>query len=374
VVHDGKGIGMHRRRWRCPCRAVRGLLGTIYGQLAAVLLTLFGAFAALVFVPGEAPTSAAVLTSVGVVLFLALMAGWLLTRPLRALLRSVTDLRESDYRQPLPPRPGPGPASAEVSGIERACREMAERVARGAGTRGQAEARVQALLAGMSREMQEPLVAVQTALLRLSGREGSLSGHARQAVLDSALRSTERALRLAGEADGLARLYAPAARPRSEPFALEALAQNVVQRLRPQAGRLGVDLEVRAPSGLPLVTADHDLVDEGLFRLVDHAVRHCPAGARVRVTLQEEGDGVRALVRGIEADLPSESRPGALGPTPGAGPAPTTGDGLALAIARRVVELHGGELKVAAAPGMHASYAFTLPRAAAAADDRPVPS
>lgn len=368
-MQDAKGGQRQRRRWRCPCRAVAGLLGTLYGQLAALLLALSGALAVLVWVPRESLTGATVLTGLGLALLVALVAGWFLTRPLRALLRSVTDLRTSDYRRPLPAGPGPGPASAEVAGIERACREMAERIAREAATTGSAETRLRALLAWISRELQDPLVALHTALLRMSGAEGPLSAHARQAVLASALGSADRAIRLAGEVDGLARLYAPEARPHAEPFALGALAQGVVQRLRAHAGRLGVDLEVRVPVDLPLVVADHDLVDEGLSRLVDHAMRHCPTGARVRVVLQAEPEGVRALVRGIEADLPSEALPGTLGATAGAGAAPASGDGLALAIARRVVELHGVELKVAAAPGMPVGYAFILPRAVAA--DRP---
>jgi signal transduction histidine kinase len=362
-VREAKRAGGPRRRWRCPCRAIRGFLGTVFGQLAAALVGLSGVLVAVVLAATAAPERAALLAALALALAVALLAGWLLTRPLRALQAAVAQLREGGYGRPLAAPSLPGPASAEVAAIERACRELAERVAREARASGQAEARAQALLARTSRELQGPLVAVQSELRRLSGREGPLSDHARQAALAAALEGTEHALRLAGEADALARLLAPEVRVRPEPFALEVLARGIVQRLRPQAGRLGVDLDVGAPAGLPLVVADHDLVSEGLGRLVDHTVRHCPVGARVRVTLQGQGDRVRALVRGIEVDLPSSSLAQGLPPVSGAG-APAA-DGLALAIVKRVVELHGGELEVSAMPGLQASYAFTLPGAAA---------
>jgi signal transduction histidine kinase len=250
-----------------------------------------------------------------------------------------------------------------VFALERACREMAERVAREAGASGEAQARTQATLVRFFRELHDPLLAVQGQIHRLSGREGPLGGHARQAVLDAALHNVETAVRLVAEAGDLARLNAPDTRPRPESFALDTLAQGVVQRLRPQAGRLGVDLEVRAPSGLPLVNADHGLVNDGLTRLVDHAVRHCPAGARVRVTLQSAPDGVRTQVRGIEADLASEAVAAFPGTSTGRGAGASPAEGLGVAIARRVAELHGSELTVAVAPGLHSSYAFTLARA-----------
>jgi signal transduction histidine kinase len=250
-----------------------------------------------------------------------------------------------------------------VFGLERACREMAERVSREAGASGEAQARAQATLVRFFKELHDPLLAVQGELHRLSGREGPLSGHARQAVLEAALHNVETAARLVAEAGDLARLNAPDTHPRPESFALDTLAQGVVQRLRPQASRLGVDLEVRAPSGLPLVNADHRLVNEGLTRLVDHTLRHCPAGARVRVTLQGAADGVRTQVRGIEADLASEAVAAFPGTNAEPGAGASAGEGLGLAIARRVAELHGSELTVTVAPGLHTSYAFTLPRA-----------
>lgn len=367
-MQGDRGTERRRRRWRCPCQAVRGFLGTLYGRLAVLLVVLFAGLAAAVSLTAEPPAVGALLVGLAVALAAGLVAAWILTRPLRGLLRSVTALREGDYRHAL--SSAPGPVSAEVAGVERVCRELLERVARGAAASAQADAHAQTLLARITRELQEPLVAIQAAVLRLAGREGPLSDHARQTVLDAALHGTDRAIRLAGETDGLARLYASATRPRAESFALTPLAQGVVERLRARAARLGVDLEVRAPSDLPLVTADHDLVDEGLFRLVDHAVRHCPAGARVRVTLQGEPGGVRTLVRGLESDLPSEGIAGPLGAGPGTLTAPTDDDALALLIARRVVELHGSELRAMAAPGMHATYAFTLPRTDSARDER----
>ena len=359
-MHQRARRGTQRRGWHCPCRKIQGLLGSVYGQLAALCVALFGVLGSLVALPASPPSRATLLVALGAALAASLLVTWLLTRPLRSLSRAMAEIRQGGYRRPPPP--SPAPASAEVFGIERACREMVERFWRDAGE-GSALSRMQATLLHVSREIHPPLTAIQAGLGELSRRQAPLAPHARQAVLDAAVHHIEQVMRLAAGAEVLARLHTPGMETRSQPFELDTLAQGIVQRLRPQAGRLGVDLEVRAQADLPMVDADHDLVAEGLSRLLDHCLRHCPAGTRVRVVLQDTAEGVRAQVRRVEADLASESL---YGPLAAPEPKPSDaaeGEGLEIAIARRIAELHGGELAVTVAPGLPAGYGFTLPRA-----------
>lgn len=360
TVHQRTRRGKRRRGWRCPCQKIQGLLGSVYGQLAALSLTLFGLLTALVALPASSPSRAALLVTLGVALALSLFATWLLTRPLRALSRSMAEVRQGGYRRP--PAPSPAPVSAEVFGIERACREMIERFWRDGGE-GSALARMQATLLHVSREIHPPLTALQARLDELSRRQGSLAPHAREAVLNAAVQNIDQVMHLAAGTEVLARLHSPGMETHPQAFALDALAKGIVQRFRPQAARFGVDLEVRAEPDLPMVNADHDLIAEGLTRLLEHCLRHCPAGTRVRILLQNAPEGVRTQVRQVEADLASEGLYAPPPAPPSKGSDGATGEALEVAIARRVAELHGGELAVTLAPGLPTSYGFTLRRA-----------
>ena len=46
-MHQRARRGTQRRGWRCPCRKIQGLLGSVYGQLAALCVALFGVLGAL---------------------------------------------------------------------------------------------------------------------------------------------------------------------------------------------------------------------------------------------------------------------------------------------------------------------------------------
>jgi signal transduction histidine kinase len=133
------------------------------------------------------------------------------------------------------------------------------------------------------------------------------------------------------------------------------------------AGRLD-DLDGERPSidvgDLPAVTADPDLLGEILGRLVDNAVRFVRHGTAARVTIgaREHAPGwwrIEVADRGI--GVPEEQRTRIFAPfhrAPAAEGFP--GTGLGLAVCRRLVDLHGGEIGVTANPGGGSVFWFTL--------------
>ncbi|MFI7545302.1 ATP-binding protein [Actinoplanes sp. NPDC049599] len=115
---------------------------------------------------------------------------------------------------------------------------------------------------------------------------------------------------------------------------------------------------------LPVVTADADLLGEVISRLVDNAVRFVRHGtaARVTITAREHTPGrwrIEVADRGI--GVPQEQRTRIFAPfhrAPAAEGFP--GAGLGLAVCRRIVDLHGGELGVEPNPGGGSLFWFTL--------------
>ena len=115
---------------------------------------------------------------------------------------------------------------------------------------------------------------------------------------------------------------------------------------------------------LPAVTADPDLLGELLSQLVDNAVRFVRHGtaARVTVAAREHAPGlVRIEVADRGIGVPEEQRTRIFAPfhrAPAAEGFP--GTGLGLAVCRKIVALHGGELGVEANPGGGSVFWFTL--------------
>jgi signal transduction histidine kinase len=115
-----------------------------------------------------------------------------------------------------------------------------------------------------------------------------------------------------------------------------------------------------------VVRADAERVEQVLGNLLTNAMKFTPPGGRVELEARAEGDHALFHVRdsgpGIEPDRISRLFEQGWQANPG----DRRGLGLGLAIAKGLVEEHGGRIWVASTPGKGSTFSFTLPAAARA--------
>ena len=152
-------------------------------------------------------------------------------------------------------------------------------------------------------------------------------------------------------------------------------AGELVRRsLEPLAGviegqQIEMRLELDAP--LPPVMADATRIGHVFANLLMNALRHTPAGGRITVAAHRLGDMVEFAVQDSGSGIPTEYLPRVFEKffrVPGQGGG--SGSGIGLAIAKDIVEAHGGRIRVSSTEGAGSTFAFTL-RCAAAADAPP---
>jgi len=160
-----------------------------------------------------------------------------------------------------------------------------------------------------------------------------------------------------------------------EPVQAEQLVRETMARMLPQAQRHRVILRTDIQQGTTLVAADSKQIARALVNLVHNAIKFTPSGGVIVIgtALQAEGDAQRFFVRdtgiGIRPEeLPriferfykadrARSKADFIGPGGG-------GSGLGLAIARHVIEAHGGRITAESTVGQGSTFTFTLPLAA----------
>ena len=146
--------------------------------------------------------------------------------------------------------------------------------------------------------------------------------------------------------------------------ALTDLVSDTIESFSELAKRQGVQLNGSIAPGTDPVYLDAQRISRVLANLVSNALRHTPSGGAVRIRAAREGARVLVEVEdsgeGIKPDdLPhvferfyrgEKSRNRATG-----------GAGLGLAIARGVIEAHGGQIAVESTPGQGTRFHFHLP-------------
>jgi signal transduction histidine kinase/DNA-binding response OmpR family regulator len=142
-------------------------------------------------------------------------------------------------------------------------------------------------------------------------------------------------------------------------FALPAVLEDGVTMVRERAARHGIECSVDAGPELEEVEADQRKVKQVVFNLLSNAVKFTPDGGRVEVRASRVGDQAEVTVADTGAGIDPADQARIFQEFQQAGQ--QEGSGLGLALARSLVELHGGSLWVESEPGSGSTFTFTLP-------------
>lgn len=215
--------------------------------------------------------------------------------------------------------------------------------------------------ANVSHELRTPLSAIKALVDTLR------SGGAQDArIADDFLRrvedETDRMARLVNELLELSRLETGQVSLALAPVSPRHLLEQAVERFRPLAAARGQTLVLEAPMALPDINADAELVHRVLANFLSNAMRFTPAGGEITVAGTAEDGAVRLEVRDTGLGIPPEHQPHVFERFYKVERSRRSeGTGLGLAVAKHIVQLHGGSIGVRSREGEGSAFWFTLP-------------
>jgi PAS domain S-box-containing protein len=149
----------------------------------------------------------------------------------------------------------------------------------------------------------------------------------------------------------------------AKPESAASLVNDTVEMLRPIATGSSIILEADVVDNLLPVVADAARIQQVLSNLVGNAVKFTPRDGRVIVCAEAIDGGVRFGVIDNGPGIPPDQVPHIFGRFWQAMPSDRRGIGLGLAIAKGIVEAHGGMIWVESNVGLGSTFYFTLPSA-----------
>ncbi|MBO9555032.1 MAG: HAMP domain-containing histidine kinase [Cellulomonas sp.] len=143
------------------------------------------------------------------------------------------------------------------------------------------------------------------------------------------------------------------------------LVDTAVSAVRARADDAGIALVRRVATQLPVLEVDVDRIGQVLANLLDNAIRHTPAGGTVTVSAERSAAGVRLSVDDTGEGIDEEHLPYVFERFYRADTARDRahgGSGIGLAIAKALVQAHGGSVSArSAGPGRGSTFAVDLP-------------
>jgi signal transduction histidine kinase len=225
------------------------------------------------------------------------------------------------------------------------------------------------LLHDVSHEMRSPLARMQAAIgIARQGQEGkggqAPSSEKLAAAIERVERETVRIDALVGELLTLARLDAGVAQGQTEAVNVSELLEGIVEDARFEAQAVQREVDFDSDGEEATLQGRAELLHRVFENVIRNAVKHTMPGTRVlvasrleagqlKVRVEDRGPGVREheLESIFEPFFRASSSEG------------TDGHGLGLAIARRVVQTHGGSIRASNREGGGLRVEIVLPLA-----------
>lgn len=294
-------------------------------------------------------------------ILLALLLGYVisssLVRPIRAMEARLGDIASGDFsgRVEVANRDELGSLSANINLMNDELGRLYKELE--SASRHKSE-----FLASMSHELRTPLNAVIGFSQVLRQQMFGELNEKQVEYVDDILSSGQHLLNLINDILDLAKVEAGRMELQPTPFALPETLRNAMAMIRERATRQDVTLAVDIDDSVGEIDADERKVKQILFNLLSNAVKFTPSGGTVTLAARTDGRGAIVSVRdtgvGINADEQARIFEDFYQLSPGM---TQEGTGLGLALTKRLVDLHGGELTVESTPGAGSTFTVWLP-------------
>lgn len=288
----------------------------------------------------------------------------IVTNPVRRLRRIMEAFDRSGFTAPARYKVGrPRWTRDETDRLGEIFDAMADRITAQIESLRRADEARRELFANISHDLRTPLTAVRGYVDTLLTRQG-LSQVDQRHYLGVIRRQTDQLSRLVAQVMELVKLDAPAMDLHFEEFSLDELVRELLTDLHPLLEQKRLEATVERQASAVRLSADSDLVRRALKNILDNAIRVSAAGGAIEIRIGSDSRQAEICIADRGPGVPVDGMAHVFrrfyrGPE--AMEAAANGAGLGLAIARRIVELHGGSIAVENRPGGGARFCLSFP-------------
>ncbi len=255
----------------------------------------------------------------------------------------------------------------EIARLAEDFNHMARRLEEASSRERELEKSRRDLIAAVSHDLRTPLASAQ-ALIEAVSDGVAEDPETVERYLRSARGEISHLSRLVDDLFELSRIDSGTLELSLEEASLHDLISDTLAAFQPQAGKQGINLAGEFADGIDPVLMNPPRLQRVLQNLIANALRHTPPDGSILIRAEPRGDAVQVEVSDTGEGIPPEALPRIFersfrGEESRSRPASESGAGLGLAIARGLIEAHGGSICAESREGLGSQFRFTLRRA-----------
>ena len=356
------GYAAYRLGWVSLSPTLRWTLLGGYGL--ASLLTFFNVwFSAQLMFASEHDLLLAIVLLVfagGIAMILGYFLSSTVTDRINLLKEAAEKLARGDLQTRVPVN-----GRDEVAALSITFNQMAEQLQLADQKQRELESLRRDLIAWVGHDLQTPLASMRAILEALSDGVVDEPDMVKRYLL-TAQRDVMSLSALIDDLSQMSQLDTGGFPLQSAPASLSDLVSDTLESFSELAKQQEITLEGQVESDVDPVLMDTQAIGRVFNNLISNALRHTPANGRVSVWVRRAGAGVDVTVsdtgEGIRlTDIPHIFERFYRGDASRTRSRGMSGAGLGLAIARGIVQAHGGDIQVQSEPGKGTHFTFHLP-------------
>jgi signal transduction histidine kinase/CheY-like chemotaxis protein len=219
-------------------------------------------------------------------------------------------------------------------------------------------------LATVSHELRTPLTAILGWARLLD--EGSLEASVAQQAIETIWRNAKAQAQIVDDILDVSRIITGNLYIDLHPIEVVPVVQNAINVVRPTADAKGIKIETQIDNTPAMISGDANRLQQVIWNLLSNAVKFTNSGGLVQVKVSQANSAVEISVSDTGQGIRLEFLPYVFDRFSQADSTTTRhhgGLGLGLAIARHLVEIHGGTIRASSrGQGEGATFTITLPR------------
>jgi two-component system sensor histidine kinase KdpD len=216
------------------------------------------------------------------------------------------------------------------------------------------------LLDSVTHEFRTPLTSIKASVTALLS-PAQINSEGQRELLTVIDEETDRLNRLVGEAAEMAQLDAQQVELRRETYTVRQVIEAALERSKQALS--GREIKLQLPESLPSVRVDLERIAEVLVQLLENAAKYSPAGTPITISAEpagkmvvlsvaDRGPGIDDMELSLVFEKFYRGRDQRYR---------VQGTGMGLAIAKAIVEAHGGTIGVTSQVGSGSVFHFTVP-------------
>jgi signal transduction histidine kinase len=235
-------------------------------------------------------------------------------------------------------------------------------------------------LSSVSHELKTPLTIIAGFVDLLSSEEDNMSEEERTETLDIIRRNANHLDVLINDILDISRLDAGTFKILPGAFNASLLIRDIESSFHSVLAKKRQSLAVEAPAEDIWLIADRTRISQVITNMVSNASKYSPEDTGIELTCEVDGERLHVAVRDHGIGIPEEQRESLFTPffrVDNETTRKVSGTGLGLVIAKSIVEMHSGEIRLESEQGMGTKIEFWLPdltteeEALAGVDEKP---